>query len=57
LSDLRIRSRSDLKEKLQNFIEFEGVTGYTSFKKNGDVIKKLYLLQIEDNQFVQLNGD
>jgi ABC-type branched-subunit amino acid transport system substrate-binding protein/predicted negative regulator of RcsB-dependent stress response len=55
LSNSGIRSRNDLKEALKNLFEFEGVTGYTSFKENGDSVKQLYLLQIEDNQFVQLN--
>jgi ABC-type branched-subunit amino acid transport system substrate-binding protein/Tfp pilus assembly protein PilF len=55
LSNSGIRSRNDLKEALKNLFEFEGVTGYTSFKENGESVKQLYLLQIEDNQFVQLN--
>jgi ABC-type branched-subunit amino acid transport system substrate-binding protein len=55
LSNLEIRSRNDLKEALKNLTHFTGVTGYTSFKENGDSIKQLYLLQIENNQFVQLN--
>jgi ABC-type branched-subunit amino acid transport system substrate-binding protein len=50
-----IQSRNDLKEALKNISEFEGVTGHTAFKENGDSAKKLYLLQIEDNQFIQLN--
>ncbi len=55
LSNLEIQSRNDLKEALQNFTDFKGVTGYTSFKENGDSNKQLYLLQIENNQFVQLS--
>jgi ABC-type branched-subunit amino acid transport system substrate-binding protein/Tfp pilus assembly protein PilF len=55
LSNSGIRSRNDLKEALKNLFEFEGITGYTSFMENGDSVKQLYLLQIEDNQFVQLN--
>jgi ABC-type branched-subunit amino acid transport system substrate-binding protein len=55
LSNLEIQSRNDLKEALKNLTDFKGVTGYTSFKENGDSIKQLYLLQIENNQFVQLN--
>jgi len=46
---------NDLKEALKNLTDFKGVTGYTSFKENGDSIKQLYLLQIENNTFVQLN--
>jgi ABC-type branched-subunit amino acid transport system substrate-binding protein len=55
LSNLEIQSRDDLKEALQNLTDFNGVTGYTSFKENGESNKQLYLLQIENNQFVQLN--
>jgi ABC-type branched-subunit amino acid transport system substrate-binding protein len=55
LSNLEIQSKNDLKEALKNLTNFKGVTGYTSFKENGDSIKQLYLLQIENNQFVQLN--
>ena len=57
LSNPEIRSRKDLKDALKNLTDFEGVTGYTSFKENGDSQKQLYLLQIEDNQFVQLNSN
>jgi ABC-type branched-subunit amino acid transport system substrate-binding protein/Tfp pilus assembly protein PilF len=55
LGDPGIRSRNDLKDALKKLRNFEGVTGYTAFKENGEAVKKLYLLQIEDNQFVQLN--
>jgi ABC-type branched-subunit amino acid transport system substrate-binding protein len=55
LSNPEVRSRNDIKEALKNFRDFDGVTGHTSFTESGDAIKKLYLLQIEDNQFVQLN--
>jgi ABC-type branched-subunit amino acid transport system substrate-binding protein/predicted negative regulator of RcsB-dependent stress response len=55
LNNPKIRSRNDLKNGLKNLRDFEGVTGYTSFMENGDAAKKLYLLQIEKNRFVQLN--
>jgi ABC-type branched-subunit amino acid transport system substrate-binding protein/predicted negative regulator of RcsB-dependent stress response len=55
LSHPKIRSRKDLTDALQKVRNFEGVTGYTSFQENGDTIKKLYLLQVENEQFVQLN--
>jgi ABC-type branched-subunit amino acid transport system substrate-binding protein len=55
LSNPGIRSRNDLKHAIKNISNFEGVTGYTSFNKNGDAIKNLYVLQIEENQFVQVN--
>jgi ABC-type branched-subunit amino acid transport system substrate-binding protein len=55
LSNSEIRSRRDLKDALKMLRNFEGVTGYTSFKENGDTVKKLYLLQVENEEFVQLN--
>jgi ABC-type branched-subunit amino acid transport system substrate-binding protein len=55
LSHPKIRSRKDLKDALKNLRNFEGVTGYTSFKESGDTIKKPYLLQVENEKFVQLN--
>jgi ABC-type branched-subunit amino acid transport system substrate-binding protein len=55
LNNPAIQSKEDLKDTLKNFTDFNGITGYTSFKENGDSIKQLYLLQIENNQFVQLN--
>jgi ABC-type branched-subunit amino acid transport system substrate-binding protein len=55
LSHPKIRSRKDLKDALKNLRNFEGVTGYTSFKESGDTVKKPYLLQVENEKFVQLN--
>ena len=55
LRNPEIRSRNDLKNALKNLADFKGVTGQTSFKENGDAVKKLYLLQIKENQFVPLN--
>jgi branched-chain amino acid transport system substrate-binding protein len=55
LSNPEIQSRADLKDALKNLHNFDGVTGNTSFGKNGDAVKKLYLLQVENNRFVKLN--
>ncbi|MGD2028518.1 MAG: penicillin-binding protein activator [Desulfobacterales bacterium] len=49
-----IRFRSDLKNKLKTLNSYRGVTGLTSFDKSGEVRKKLYLLQIKGNGFVEL---
>ena len=49
-----IRFRSDLKNKLKTLKDFRGVTGLTSFDNSGEVRKKLYLLQIKGNGFVEL---
>jgi ABC-type branched-subunit amino acid transport system substrate-binding protein len=53
-SSSRVESRKDLKNELRNLYNFEGVTGLTSFQENGDAFKKLYLLQVVDNKFVEL---
>jgi ABC-type branched-subunit amino acid transport system substrate-binding protein len=55
-SNQRVESRIDLKDELKNLRNFDGVTGLTSFKENGDAVKKLYLLQVQDNKFVELNS-
>jgi branched-chain amino acid transport system substrate-binding protein len=49
-----IQYRSELKNELTNLRDFQGVTGLTSFDNNGDVRKKLYLLRIKGNKFVEL---
>ena len=43
-----------LKNKLKKLNDFRGVTGLTSFDNNGEVRKKLYLLQIQGKRFVEL---
>jgi ABC-type branched-subunit amino acid transport system substrate-binding protein/outer membrane protein assembly factor BamD (BamD/ComL family) len=53
LNNSGVNSRKDLKEKLINLRDFDGVTGATSFRRNGDAEKKLYLLQIEGDKFVE----
>jgi ABC-type branched-subunit amino acid transport system substrate-binding protein len=55
LSNPEIKSRSDLKHALKNQPGFDGITGHTAFEKNGDAVKRLYLLQIEENRFVHVN--
>ena len=49
-----IRFRSVLKNELKKLTDFKGVTGLTSFGNDGDVKKKLYLLQIKGKNFVEL---
>jgi ABC-type branched-subunit amino acid transport system substrate-binding protein len=51
-----IRSRQDLKNELKNLYNYDGVTGVTSFNENGEADKKLYLLQIDGDKFVELNS-
>lgn len=49
-----LQYRSKLKNELINLRNFQGVTGLTSFDNNGDVRKKLYLLRIKGDKFVEL---
>ena len=51
-----IRSRPELKKILQQLHNFDGVTGMTSFNENGEADKKLFLLQIDGDKFVELNN-
>ena len=53
----RIRSRHEFKKILQHLHNFDGVTGMTSFNENGEADKKLYLLQIDGDKFVEVSGD
>jgi ABC-type branched-subunit amino acid transport system substrate-binding protein len=55
-SNSTIRSRQDIKEILQHLHNFDGVTGMTSFNENGEADKKLFLLQIDGDKFVEVNG-
>ena len=49
-----IRFRSAIKDELMNLSNYQGLTGITSFDNNGEVHKKLYLLQIKGKKFVEL---
>ena len=49
-----ISFRATLKNELKNLKRFNGVTGPTSFDENGDVHKKLYLLKIKGDKFVEV---
>ncbi|MBT8350166.1 MAG: ABC transporter substrate-binding protein, partial [Deltaproteobacteria bacterium] len=49
-----IRSRNAIKNALINLKDYQGVTGLTSFNDTGDVKKKLSLLRIKDDKFVEL---
>ena len=46
--------RSLIRDELLQLSEYPGVTGITTFRPDGDVEKKLYLLSIKGNQFVEL---
>lgn len=50
----QIRYRSEIRDELLNLKDFPGVTGLTSFDENGDAQKKLYLLRVKGDKFVEL---
>ena len=50
----QIRYRSEIRDELLNLEDFPGVTGFTSFDENGDAQKRLYLLRVKGNKFVEL---
>jgi hypothetical protein len=50
-----IRLRTKLKDELMNFRDFEGASGRTSFDDRGEAWKKLYLLKIKGDKFIEIN--
>ena len=46
-------SRRQLKEALLELVDFNGITGQTSFFSNGEADKALQLLGVESGAFVQ----
>jgi ABC-type branched-subunit amino acid transport system substrate-binding protein len=50
----RVWSRKTVKKALMEILDFQGVTGVTTFDVTGDVMKDLYLLKIEGRRFVQI---
>jgi ABC-type branched-subunit amino acid transport system substrate-binding protein len=51
-----IKSRKELKDHLQSIRNYDGVTGLTSFKSDGEVDKKLYLFRVIKDKFVELEN-
>ncbi len=49
-----VRYRNTFKDALLNLNDFQGITGPTSFDNKGDVYKKIYILQIKGNKFVEV---
>jgi len=56
VSQSDVKSRKELKDRLQTFRNYDGVTGLTSFKSNGEVDKKLYLFRIVKDKFVEVEN-
>jgi branched-chain amino acid transport system substrate-binding protein len=54
LSQGNYRHRVEIKDALIHMQPFDGVTGLTTFKENGEAEKKLYLLSVEGGRFVEL---
>ncbi len=50
-----IGTRSMLKDELLKMNDFPGVTGLTSFDETGDCRKRLYLLKLKGNRFVEVD--
>ena len=51
-----IQSRSQVKDEIINLRNFHGLTGETFFDNTGNAHKKLYLLQIEKDNFIELES-
>ena len=47
--------RQTLRDELMNIKDYPGVTGISSVDHNRDVQKKLFLLRIQGNKFVEIN--
>ncbi len=56
VSQPEIKSRKELRDRLQTIRNYDGVTGLTSFKSNGEVDKKLYLFRIVKDKFVEVEN-
>lgn len=51
LQNPQVRSRDELRQALLDMQEYPGVTGATHFDRNGEALKKLYVLQIHQGRF------
>jgi ABC-type branched-subunit amino acid transport system substrate-binding protein len=54
VSQPEVKSRKELKDRLLTISNYNGVTGLTSFKANGEVDKKLSLFRIIKDKFVEV---
>jgi ABC-type branched-subunit amino acid transport system substrate-binding protein len=52
-----IQSRSEIKNKIMNLQDFQGVTGKTCFDNTGNAHKELYLLQIQGDKFMEVENN
>ncbi len=54
LKDQTIALRSQMKEHLLKMAPFQGITGKTTFRPNGDASKDLFILGVQRGKFVEL---
>lgn len=55
LSRPDIHLRNELRDQLKQMLQPDGVTGPTAFESNGEAIKKLSLLRIKGDQFIEIH--
>jgi len=55
VSQPEVKSRKELKDHLLSIRNYNGVTGLTSFKTNGEADKKLYLLRVRKDKFEEVD--
>lgn len=53
--DTKITSRKSLKDALQGSRIYEGATGVTVFDENGNAHRRLFLVTIKNQEFVEIN--
>jgi ABC-type branched-subunit amino acid transport system substrate-binding protein len=56
VSQAEIKSRRELRDRLQTIRNYNGVTGPTSFQTTGEVDKKLHLFRIVKDKFVEVEN-
>ena len=54
LAQNNILYRSQLKDSLNQVIDYTGITGKTSFDHNGEAQKSTYVIGIKNNRFIEL---
>jgi ABC-type branched-subunit amino acid transport system substrate-binding protein len=54
VNQTHVQTRLAIKDELMNLGNYQGATGFTSFDTNGEVRKKLYILKINGDNFVEV---
>jgi branched-chain amino acid transport system substrate-binding protein len=54
LRDRSVTNRSSLRDRLQRIEAFEGVTGWVSVTKNGEMQRSCFILKVEGRQIVDV---